>query len=153
MHELAHWITGVAFGYEMVLSLNRVVTVGEAEPLHQGLITAAGPFVTMLQALVGYVWLRRSRKPTGFALLYMAFFMRLLAGIVSISNPNDEATLGLQLGIGYWTLPAPVAIALLALVWSASSRLGLGLRDHLACYGVASLAVTTIVVADAGLFG
>ncbi|GAB5520475.1 MAG: hypothetical protein RhofKO_27260 [Rhodothermales bacterium] len=153
VHELAHWLTGLAFGYDMILTLNRVITRGEALPLHAGLITAAGPAITILQAVVGYAWLKRSKTTIGFALLYMAFFMRLVATLVSLFNPNDEATLGILLGIGFWTLPLLVVLGLLALVWQASRHLDLTWKDHLACYGVASLAVATVVGADMWLFG
>jgi len=153
IHEVAHWLTGVVLGYDTIMTLNRVITRGEVLPLHAGLITVAGPVITIGQAVIGYIWLKRGKQPWGFALVYMAFFMRLLATGVSVFNPNDEATLGLLLGVGYWTLPVLVVAGLLVPVWHASRHLNLGWRDHLACYGVASLATILIVGTDMLLFG
>lgn len=148
VHEFAHWIIGTALGYDMHFGLNQVGSSQTFTPLHGLLITGAGPLVTVLQALAGFAWVRRDASRIGFATLYMAFFMRLLAAGISVFNPNDEARMSLQLGLGMWTLPLLVVAGLFVLVFLASRRLRLGFREQFLCYVVASIAVTLMVGAD-----
>lgn len=148
VHEFAHWATGVALGHEMVATLNSVSSVGAVSTRDQGLIAAAGPAITLAQGLLGLwlAWARRSHL--GFALLYSAFFMRLVAAGVSVFHPNDEARVSQLLGLGTWTLPALVVGGLLLAVAWASRRLRLGWREQALCYLATSLAISAIVGAD-----
>ncbi|MGL6289612.1 MAG: hypothetical protein ACRC2H_02880 [Silanimonas sp.] len=148
VHEFAHWLAGVMLGHEMVATLNSVTPLGPVSTRDQLLITAAGPLVTVGQALVGFWLVQRSRSRLGFALVYMAFFMRLLATGISVIHPNDEATISQLLGLGTWTVPVVVVAALLGLLVIASRTLRLKLRDQFLCYAVASVVVTLIVGID-----
>lgn len=152
VHELAHWLTGLVLGYEMVATLNSVTPMGSVTPRDLALIAGAGPLLTVGQGLLGFWLVWKSRSHLGFALLYIAFFMRLVAAGVSVFNPNDEAKLSQLLGLGTWTLPVLVVGGLLALVVVASRRLQLKLRDQLLCYVVASVAVTLVVGVDMALW-
>lgn len=148
VHEFAHWITGVALGHDMVATPNHVWSRAPMSTWDQALVSAAGPLVTVVQGVVGF-WLVGSRRSLfGFALLYMAFFMRLLAAGISLFNPNDEARISQLLGLGAWTLPVAVVVGLLVLLVSASRRLQLGVRDQFFCYLTASIVVSLIVGAD-----
>jgi hypothetical protein len=148
VHEFAHWATGVALGHDMVATLNSVSTRGAVPLPDQVLIAAAGPAITLAQGLLG-LWLAWARRaPLGFALLYSAFFMRLVAAGISVVHPNDEARIGQLLDIGTWTLPALVVGGLLLAVAWASRRLRLGWREQALCYLVMSLAISAIVGAD-----
>lgn len=120
VHEFAHWITGVALGHDMVATPNHVWSRNPINIWDQAIITATGPLVTIVQGILGFWLVRRRRFQFGFALLYMAFFMRLLATGVSLFNPNDEARIRLLLGLGTWTLPLIVVIGLFILVMLAS---------------------------------
>lgn len=151
-HEFAHWLTGILLGYEMVATLNSVTPLGSVTLRDLALIAGAGPLLTVGQGLLGFWMVGRSRSHAGFALLYIAFFMRLVAAGVSLFNPNDEAKLSQLLGLGTWTLPVLVVGGLLALVVVASRRLQLKLRDQLLCYVVASVAVTLVVGVDMALW-
>ncbi len=148
IHELAHWITGVALGHDMIASPNHVWSRDPMSVGDQGLVSAAGPLVTIAQAIVGFWLVKRGRSLLGFALLYMAFFMRLLATAVSLSNPNDEARVSQLLGWGTWTLPLTVVVGLFILLAAASRKLELSLRDQFFCYLVASVVVSLIVGVD-----
>ncbi|CAN7596258.1 hypothetical protein [Massilia sp. LjRoot122] len=148
LHESAHWLMGAALGFEMRFGLNAVRYLTPAEPWQRMLADISGPAYTILQGLVAYVLVRRSASSTAFAFLYAAAFSRLTAGLVSFLHPNDEARVSLYFGLGKWTLPVLVAGGLIALVVAASKRLGLGWKDQVLCYLVASLAVTAIVGLD-----
>ena len=148
LHEGAHWLMGAALGFEMRFGLNAVAYLSPTLPWQRALADGAGPAVTIVQAIVAYVLAMRSGSTKLFAFLYAAAFMRLVAGLVSVMHPNDEARVGMFLGLGKWTLPVLVAAGLIWLAAQASKRLGLTWKDQLACYLVASLAVTAIVGLD-----
>jgi hypothetical protein len=148
VHEAAHWLMGAALGFDMRFSLNGVAYLSPTTPGERALADGAGPLVTIVQAMIAYVLMRRGAALKAFAFLYAAAFMRLVAGLVSVLHPNDEARLGLYLGIGKWTLPVLVAAGLVFLAVTGARRLGLGWKDHLALYLVASLAVSAIVAVD-----
>ena len=105
VHEFFHWLVGTLLGYPMRITPNQVGPLAAMLPAHHTAMTAAGPIATYVQAAVGYWLVVKRASPVGFAMVYMAFFMRLVAMGVSVFNPNDEARISLELGIGQWTLP------------------------------------------------
>lgn len=145
VHEFAHWLAGVLLGHDMVASPNHVRSLSPMSVLDQGLVLAAGPVVTIAQGILGFRLVGRGAAPlAGLALVYMAFFMRLLATVMTLFNPNDEAKIGQLLGIGKWTLPLLVTAGLLILFVAVSRRMKLGIRDHLFSFVVASVVVSLI---------
>lgn len=153
VHEFFHWLTGTLLGYPMRITPNQVGPLTAMLPVHYTVMSAAGPLVTYAQAAAGYILVRKRASLVGFALVYMAFFMRLVAMGVSVFNPNDEARISRDLGLGLWTLPALVVGTLFILVYVCSRRLGLALREQVVCYLVASAVVTVFVGADFLWFG
>jgi len=152
VHETCHWLAGSLLGYPMQMSLNRAWSSTPFTLAHSLVISGAGPLVTYLQAAVGYAMVRSRASLVGFAMVYMAFFMRLVAMGVSVFNPNDEARISRDLGLGQWTLPAIAVGALLWLTVLASRRLRLTWREQIVCYLVASVVVTLFVGADMAFF-
>jgi hypothetical protein len=152
VHEFAHWLAGSALGHDMIASPNRVWATNPMPVADQVLVAAAGPLVTIVQGIIGFRLVRRRQSHLGFALIYMAFFMRLLATVMSFFNPNDEASVSQLLGIGTWTLPLIVVIGLSILFQAASQRLKLGFLDQFFCFSVASLVVSLIVGVDVALW-
>ena len=148
IHELAHWLAGTLLGYPMRITPNQVRSLTAMLPVHQTLMSAAGPIVTYIQAAAGYVLVRKRASLVGFTMVYMAFFMRLIAMGVSLFNPNDEARISQDLGLGLWTLPALAVGALFILVYSASRSMKIAVREQFICYVVASVVVTIFVGAD-----
>ncbi|MGJ9419307.1 hypothetical protein ACHAC9_16330 [Massilia sp. CMS3.1] len=148
LHESGHWLMGAALGMEMRFGLNAVTYLSPTEPWQRALADGAGPLVTIVQAIIAWVIVRRGASLKAFAFLYAAAFMRLVAGLVSVMHPNDEARLSIYLGLGKWTLPVLVAAGLIFLAMEGAKRLGLTWKDHALCYLVASLAVTAIVGLD-----
>ena len=148
VHEGFHWLAGTLLGYPMQVSPNQAWSSAPMTPAHAMVVSIAGPLATYGQAAVGYRWVRARTALVGFAMVYMAFFMRLVAMAVSAFNPNDEARVSRDLGLGQWTLPAVVVVALLVLVVLASRRLEISRREQFVCYVVASIVVTLFVAAD-----
>jgi len=151
VHEAAHWLAGVALGYDMVASLNGAAPRGGSFLVGRDefLLTAAGPLITVVQALLAFHLVRSRKLLPAYAFLFVAWFMRFAAAFVSLMHPNDEARMSLALGWGFWTLPAVVVLALLALTWMASRQLRLGWKTNAASYLLCSVAFAAVVFLDA----
>lgn len=149
-HEGAHALAGHLLGYDMVMSLNRAWprTGGFASSRHAWLVTLAGPVFTAAQAVLAYAVLRTRPLRIAYAALFSATFMRFAAACVSVVHPNDEARLSLEWGLGVWTLPAIVVLALTALTWDASRRLRLGWRVNVLAYVACSVVCVALVWLD-----
>ncbi len=150
VHEAAHWAMGSALGHEMAMSFNeaRVASGAGASVRDVMLITAAGPAITLLQAVIAYALIRSRGLRLAYPFLFAAWFMRFAAGVVSLAHPNDEARLSIELIGGMWWLPAVVVLGLLALLWSAARRMGFGWRTNVACYLICSVLTAAIVFGD-----
>ncbi len=151
-HEAAHWLTGTMLGYDMVATPNRVWSKTATSVEHGILIVLAGPVFTLIQALAGFGLVTKSVSKLGFAMLYIAFFQRLLATAATLSKPNDESQVSLYLGIGKWTLPILVTMALWGLVSIAARKMRLGFRDLCFYFLTASLTVTIVIGVDKFFF-
>jgi hypothetical protein len=152
VHEAGHWLMAAALGMDPRFGLNGVKYLASQSDLQRALADGAGPVVTIVQGIVAYMVVRRRASLTAYAFLYAAAFMRLVAGLVSILYPNDEARLSLYFGLGKWTLPVLVAAGLIVLAIRGGKRFQLGWKDHLLCYLVASLSVSAIVGLDRFVF-
>lgn len=148
VHESAHWLMGAALGIDVEFRLNAVRYLSPTAPWQRALADVAGPAVTIVQAVVAYVWVMRRGSVKAFAFLYVAAFIRFAAAVVSLLNPNDEARLSVYLGLGKWTLPVLVAAGLILLAAKGSKRLQLSWKDQVLCYLAASIAVSVIVGLD-----
>lgn len=124
LHEFAHWITSESLGYETVMTLNATSPVKgqNISEWHRFLISAAGPLVTIFQAVAVFIFLRNSWSKHLYLFLFVAFYMRLLAGGMNIISPNDEGRISEYLGLGLYTLPLFVSTLLLYLMYSTSKR-------------------------------
>ena len=153
VHEAAHWTAGLALGHDMVISLNGVVAApGTAVPARDAfVITAAGPAMTVLQALIAFALIRSRGALLAYPFLFTAWFMRFAAAFVSLFHPNDEARMSLHLGWGQWLLPIVTVLALLLLTWIGARRLRLGWTTNTAIYVLCSLLFAAIVFGDAAL--
>tara|TARA_B100000749_G_scaffold148113_1_gene113675 strand:- start:65 stop:595 length:531 start_codon:yes stop_codon:yes gene_type:complete len=121
LHEVGHLVAAKALGYEAVIRMNSVSLVGGATNWRDDVIVdAAGPLVTLLFALVGLA-LSNRENALGATMVFAALMMRVLAAVISLNMPNDEARISELLGLGTWTLPA-IAVALLAIIMGLSAR-------------------------------
>ncbi len=141
---------GIALGHEMRMTLNHaspvsLIAIPDTDLL---LIVAAGPFVTVLQALVAFFLIRSRGLLFAYPFLFAAWFMRFAAAFVSLAHPNDEARLSAELLGGMWWLPAGVVLGLSMLLWTASRRLGLGWKTNAVCYLICSAMTAAIVFGD-----
>ena len=150
VHEFAHYVTGELLGYSMKVTLNSV-TLKEGtynSDWHSYLVTAAGPVITIVLAFVFFYVIRKTGKVSWYPFLFFAFVFRLMAMVISIFNPNDEARLSYVLGLGYWMLPLLVTFTLLFLVIKTSKEQGYSLKFNLINYLLATVFVTGVVCLD-----
>jgi len=130
LHEFSHWLTGRLLGYEMIMTLNSTYPVDGVyvQDWHNTLISAIGPIVTVLEAVVVYILMRVKPNIYGYLFLFTCFYMRLVAGVLNIIHLNDEGRVGASLGIGVYTLPLIVSAILFGLVSHIARREHYSLR-------------------------
>lgn len=126
LHEIGHLVAAKLLGYDAVIRLNSVSLVGGAENWRDAaLVDAAGPLVTVLLAIIGVILSKRGGT-LGPTIVFAALMMRILAAVVSLNMPNDEAQISEALGWGPWTLPAIVVGLLAVLMLVSVRRSGIG---------------------------
>ena len=155
IHEYAHWLMGRALGYDMWITFNQVGLIqGDYDSnLHQILLSMAGHIVTWLQAIVILFFIRRRRHLWLYSFLFLAFWTRILAMIISLlSNPNDEARASLLLGLPMWIMPTISVMFLLILTYFGDRSLRPGWKGNVIAYVMASLMTTAVVFSDQVLF-
>ena len=153
VHEGAHWAMGRALGHDMVFGINGTGPVGAVSVGDHLWISAAGVVVTLIQGVFGFLMVMRRESLTGYGMLFFAALMRLMAAGVSVFNPNDEARISQELGLGLWTLPVATVAVLVVLTVIASRRLGLSWRTNVLAYLTATVALSAIVGLDMMLKG
>ena len=156
VHEYAHYATGIILGYDMWISLNKAgPTQGHYDAVtHEFMVAMAGPIVTWIQALVAVVAIRWWRELWIYAYLFLTFWSRALAMIISfVSNPNDEAKASLLIGLPMWVLPTLSVGITFLLTFYGSRLLQVGWKGNAIAYVAASLVTAAIVFADQLFFG
>jgi len=125
LHEFAHWCTAEALGYTAFMSLNGTsfASSENVTAWHHTLISADGPVITLLQAVVIFLFLIYKRWSLYiYPFLFTALYMRLLAGGMNVINPNDEGRISQFLGLGTYTIPLLVSAFLLYLVYKVTKQ-------------------------------
>lgn len=148
VHEGGHWLAATLLGHEAFYGLNSAGARGAVGVTDQMIISAAGPAVTVVQALVA-LWLVQARaSAAAWVFLFWAAFMRLMASVMSLFHANDEARISDWLGWGLWTLPVLVTVALFGLLAIGTVRLKMGWKTLALTWLVASVAVSAVVGLD-----
>lgn len=124
LHEFAHWITSESLGYNTIMTLNGTSPMKgqDISEWHRFLISAAGPVVTIFQAVIVFIFLKNTWSKHLYLFLFIAFYMRFLASGMNVISPNDEGRMSMYLGIGLYTLPLIVSAFLFYLVYSTSKK-------------------------------
>lgn len=148
LHEAAHWVVGAALGYPVSYGINSVIPGAPMTSVDHMLMSAAGPAVTVVTALIAFYLVMRRQSLVGYAVLYFALFMRLVAAGVSVFNLNDEARISSMLGWSPWFLPGVVVLVLLIPTVVASRHLRLSWKVNALAYGVSSLVAAAVVGLD-----
>nr|WP_298931495.1 hypothetical protein [uncultured Erythrobacter sp.] len=150
LHEFGHAFAAKSLGYDVELTINKVISAASRETaplLHLILIAAGGPLVTMILSVLAY--LARSRLGMlAPIIIFNALAMRVIAAIISISNPNDEAWISSALGLGTWTVPALVCVFLSAIFVLIARENRLRIGWYLAMWIGISIGYTSVVMGE-----
>jgi len=153
LHEAGHAIVSKALGYDVHLTVNKVTSTGSAGAaplLHSQLIAAGGPAATMILSMLAF--LCRSRLGVlAPIMIFNALVMRVIAAVISIFNPNDEAWISSSLGIGLWTLPALVCVFLGAIFLMIAREHRLTKGWYLSMWVGVSIGYTAVVMGEQSL--
>ncbi|MDN3646663.1 hypothetical protein QWY75_10675 [Pontixanthobacter aestiaquae] len=150
LHELGHALTAKAFGYNVVMTINRVSEVhgvGYSPIYEANLVAAAGPAVTILIAVLAY-WARARLGALAPIVIGNAMVMRLIASVVSFSSPNDEARLSANLGMPIWVLPVLVCTVLIAIFVAIARERKMGWQWYLAMWAGVSIGYSAVIMGE-----
>ena len=148
LHEGGHWLAALLLGHDAFYGLNSAGARGTVSTVDHMIISAAGPAVTVAQALVA-LWLVRARdSAAAWVFLFWAAFMRFMASVITLFNPNDEARISEWLGWGLWTLPALVTLGLFGLLAVGSLRLNVSWKTLALTWLVATASVSAVIGLD-----
>ena len=148
LHETGHWLTAVMLGYDAFYGLNGAGTRSVVTFENHAIISAAGPAVTIVQAMIALALVHFRTSAAAWVFLFWAAFMRFMATVISLFSANDEARISEWLGWGMWTLPVVVTAGLSVLLAIGSRRMRVGWKTLALTWLVASIAVSAIVGLD-----
>jgi hypothetical protein len=150
LHELAHWAVGEYLGYEMGMALNSSfpLSMQYSHDSHYQIISAAGPIFTLLQALIIFALMLNKKVVLFYPFLFVCFYMRLFAFVISIRHANDEARISSALNIGKYTLPLLVTTFLFLLVYKISKLYKFNFKFNLANLGLTIFFSSIIILVD-----
>ena len=134
IHEGAHWLAGELLGNRMGMTLNAAYPLSGQylKVWHESYISAAGPLVTLIQAVLVYLIMQRQSTNMLYPFLLTPAIMRVLALAMNFINPQDEGRISRSLGIGLFTLPLVISAFLLYLATAESRRRQYGWRFNTA---------------------
>lgn len=148
IHEAAHYLSGIALGYDMWMTFNQVGLVeGEYDSgLHEAVVSMAGPVITWVQAIVAFYFVRSSQQLWAYSFLFLTFWTRFLAMIFSyIAMLNDEARVSEFLNLPIFVVPSISVGIVLAFTCLGSLALQAGWKSNLIAV-LSSAAVTALII-------
>lgn len=150
LHEGAHFAIGEALGYDMWVNINSagLVRGAYAHDWQAHLVSAAGPLITLAQGIIAYVMVRKRRSVLAFGFLFAALLMRVVAMMMTLTQPNDEARISEWLGFGPWTLHIAVVALLLWLTVRSGLHLKLRWTGWLMTYVAVSIGIASVVLGE-----
>lgn len=119
IHEFAHWSAGELLGNEMAMTINGGYPLAGKylSSNHAIVVDAAGPLITLLQAIVFFIIIRKNHNMLLFPFVAICLYMRVIAAFLNVVNLNDEGRISLALGLGTYTIPVLICLALFYLVY------------------------------------
>lgn len=150
LHELAHWAVGEYLGYEMRITLNATYPLNGkySRDLDYQLISAGGVIFTLFEAILVFILMTFRNRIFLYPFLFTCFYMRLLATIISLFNPNDEARISEVLGWGKFTLPLIVTGFLFILVYKISKLYKFDMKFNFGNLGLVIIFSSVLILMD-----
>ncbi len=150
-HEFTHWLTSELLGYETIMRLNGTSVVEGENPTdwHKAIISISAPIVTVLQGLIIFLLLKsKGWNKYLYPFLFIAFYMRFLAGLVNFINLNDEGRVSQFLGIGTFTLSIIVSTFLFYMIYKVSKTHKLRWKFQLGTILILMFASSILILSD-----
>lgn len=119
---------------------------------HFIMIKGAGPAITVGQAIIFWLIVMRTGYVRLFPFLYLPFFMRALAFLVSFFFPNDEARIAIELGLPFWSFPLFVTCFLALITVSVARQQNIDIISLCAITVVSFVAALMVIFLDGILF-
>jgi hypothetical protein len=150
LHEFSHWITGQLLGESLTMTLNACYPKSGryTEGWHEIIISAAGPAITLVQAVIFYLLLKRGSGKRLLPFFLTCVYMRLLAGVMNFINLNDEGRISKSLGLGTFTLPLLVVAVLFWLAYDVIKTRRFGTKPVVITTGLIMLFSSVLILAD-----
>ena len=149
LHEGAHFLMGKVLGYDMWMNLNSAGIVGDGTfntAWKKHLVSAAGPIFTIIQGLVVFYIIKKSKNLMWYPFIFTGVLMRLFAAVVSyFGMSNDEARISEWLGIGKMTLPLLVSGFLIYLTVSLTRHCKISWKFNLVTFILISINIAALV--------
>lgn len=151
LHELVHYFTGEYLGNKMGMTFNSCFPVAgyySGGDRDYATVSATGPLFTILQAIIFYLLLNRKNNYYLYPFLFIPFFMRCSAMIISFKNPNDEARVSNFHHLGTFTLPLIVSALLFYFVYRISRKYSYSKRFQLFTFLLTLFFYSAIILTD-----
>lgn len=145
-----HWLTGEALGNNMVMTINSGYPESRqyVSSWHATVVSAAGPVATVVQAIVVYSLLKTRYNPVLFPFLVTCLYMRTIAGFLNFIKLNDEGRVGVELGVGKFTLSILVVAFLFYLTYKAVRNHGISRKKVIITTLVVMFVSSVLVLVD-----
>jgi hypothetical protein len=111
-------------------------------------VSAAGPLITIMQAIVAFALLWRGASLRWVPVLFIPVYMRALATVLNLINKNDEGRISADLGLGTWTIPVIVTAFLIVLAAVIARKRSLPTRFVVGTFLLIMLFSSMVVLAD-----
>lgn len=148
-HEGAHYIMGETLGYDMWMNLNSAGIKDNGtynKAWENQLVSAAGPIFTIIQAIIFYLLIKKSKNLNWYPFLFVTALMRFFAAVISaFIMSNDEARISEWLGIGKMTLPVIVSLFLIILISKTTIEQKISWKFNLVTFLLISINITVLV--------
>ena len=131
-HEFGHWIVGELLGNDMVYSLNLVYPKSGTyiNPNHNLYSSTGGPGFTILLAFFFFIIIEKYNSIFAYPVVIFRFVMRFFSLVFGGFAKQDEARISIMLGLGTHTIGIIVLLILFIIVWLASMKLKIDLKQN-----------------------
>ncbi|MBG7609361.1 MAG: hypothetical protein IZT55_00705 [Anaerolineae bacterium] len=132
IHEFGHWIIGEALGNNMVYSLNNVWPKGGhyIDADHEVLVIIGGPVFTIILSILFYLIIEKYRTIYAYAIVFFQMFFRFFSLVFGGFSKQDESRISAILNLGTYTVAIIVLLLLFLIVFKASKKLRINLKDN-----------------------
>jgi hypothetical protein len=123
-HEFGHWSAGEFLGNDMTLSLNNSAPKSGyfINDSHELWSAIGGPAFTVLQAIIFFIFLRKTKSVYAYSIVFFAVFSRFFSIIFGGLSLQDEARIAAMLEINQY-LPALFVLTILSIILWQSNRI------------------------------